>query len=113
MIYEFIHYRNEFLITKNSQTSIFIRKLFYFSTIDDIFSPGERITLHLYLGAENYENGTQTRNTIIEIEGSQNPEEIVIVSGHLDSWDVGVGAMDDGGKIFPFHVILCNSFLFL
>ncbi|KAB7502915.1 Carboxypeptidase Q, partial [Armadillidium nasatum] len=61
---------------------------------------GERITLHLYLGAQNYENGTQTRNTIIEIEGSQNPEEIVVVSGHLDSWDVGVGAMDDGGGCF-------------
>ncbi|KAB7506175.1 Carboxypeptidase Q [Armadillidium nasatum] len=61
---------------------------------------GEKITLHLFMGAENHENGTVTSNTIIEIEGSQNPEEVVVVSGHLDSWDVGVGAMDDGGGVF-------------
>ncbi|KAB7506483.1 hypothetical protein Anas_08735 [Armadillidium nasatum] len=61
---------------------------------------GITVTLHLFLGAVNHENGTLTRNTIFEIEGSQSPEEIVVVSGHLDSWDVGVGAMDDAGGCF-------------
>lgn len=35
-------------------------------------------------------------NVIGEIKGSEYPEEIIVVSGHLDSWDLGQGAHDDG-----------------
>lgn len=35
-------------------------------------------------------------NVIGEIKGSQYPDEIILVGGHLDSWDVGTGAHDDG-----------------
>jgi Zn-dependent M28 family amino/carboxypeptidase len=38
----------------------------------------------------------QTANVIGEITGSQHPEEIVVIGAHLDSWDVGTGAIDDG-----------------
>ena len=35
-------------------------------------------------------------NTVAEIRGSEKPDEVVIVGGHLDSWDLGTGATDDG-----------------
>ncbi|XP_076030561.1 carboxypeptidase Q-like [Oratosquilla oratoria] len=57
---------------------------------------GQRVELHLQMQAENYPQ-TVSRNTIAEIRGYERPEEVVVVSGHLDSWDVGQGAMDDGG----------------
>jgi hypothetical protein len=36
-------------------------------------------------------------NVIADLKGSEKPDEIVIVSGHFDSWDAGCGAHDDGG----------------
>jgi Zn-dependent M28 family amino/carboxypeptidase len=38
-------------------------------------------------------------NVIAEIVGSERPEEVVVLGGHLDSWDVGQGAHDDGAGI--------------
>ena len=38
-------------------------------------------------------------NVIADLKGSEHPEEIVIISGHLDSWDLGTGAIDDGAGV--------------
>ena len=57
---------------------------------------GEPIRVRLKMEARTLSDGT-SRNVVAEIPGSEKPEEIVIVSGHIDSWDVGQGAMDDGG----------------
>ena len=39
----------------------------------------------------------ESANVVAEIVGREHPEEIVLIGGHLDSWDVGTGATDDGG----------------
>jgi Zn-dependent M28 family amino/carboxypeptidase len=38
-------------------------------------------------------------NIIGDIQGSEHPEQVIIVSGHLDSWDLGTGAIDDGAGV--------------
>lgn len=62
-------------------------------------SRGVKIVIHLKMGAKTYPD-TDSFNTVAEITGSKYPEEVVLVSGHLDSWDVGQGALDDGGGAF-------------
>ena len=42
---------------------------------------------------------TISYNVIGEIKGSIYPEEIILVGGHLDSWDIGEGAHDDGAGV--------------
>src|SRR5438477_11346944 len=41
----------------------------------------------------------ESANVIADIKGSEHPEQTVIVSGHLDSWDLGTGAIDDGAGV--------------
>jgi len=41
----------------------------------------------------------ESANVIGDIKGSEHPEEVIIVSGHLDSWDLGTGAIDDGAGV--------------
>lgn len=57
---------------------------------------GQRIVVRLEMSATNRAEAT-SRNIVAEVLGRERPEEVVIVSGHIDSWDVGQGAMDDGG----------------
>lgn len=52
---------------------------------------------------------TITRNILVDLKGSEQPQKQVILSGHIDSWDVGQGAMDDGGGAF----ISWNSMILL
>ncbi len=60
-----------------------------------LFKRGEMLRVHLEMGAHQLEDAPSA-NVIGEIVGSELPEEIVVLSGHLDSWDVGQGAQDDG-----------------
>ena len=57
---------------------------------------GEHPQLRLSMGAK-FLPDAESANVVAEIKGSEKPEEVVLLSGHLDSWDVGQGAHDDGG----------------
>jgi hypothetical protein len=41
----------------------------------------------------------ESYNVIGDIKGTEHPEQVVVVSGHLDSWDLGTGAIDDGAGV--------------
>lgn len=57
-----------------------------------------KVRLHLVLTPQTLPNAV-SYNVIADIKGSERPEEIVIVSGHLDSWDLGTGAIDDAAGV--------------
>ncbi|HEY0366734.1 MAG TPA: M28 family metallopeptidase, partial [Pyrinomonadaceae bacterium] len=57
---------------------------------------GDRPTLRLKMEAK-FLPDAESANVIAELKGSEKPDEIVLISGHFDSWDVGQGAHDDGG----------------
>lgn len=56
------------------------------------------VTVHLKMEA-HMEPDAKSANVIGEIPGSEHPEEVVVLGGHIDSWDVGQGAQDDGSGI--------------
>lgn len=64
--------------------------------LSDLLAKGETVELHLELDCENFEP-KPSFNVVGEWVGTEKPEEIVVLGGHLDSWDVGHGAHDDGG----------------
>lgn len=57
---------------------------------------GEPVVVTLKMSAR-FEPDAPSRNVVAEIVGSEKPGEVVVLGGHIDSWDVGQGAMDDGG----------------
>ncbi len=66
---------------------------------------GERIVVTLKMAARTLPPA-QSRNVVAEIRGSERPDEIVVVGGHIDSWDVGQGAMDDaGGSVAAWEAV--------
>jgi len=56
------------------------------------------VRMHLTLTPETLPD-VESYNVVADIVGTENPEQIVIVSGHLDSWDLGTGAIDDGAGV--------------
>jgi len=57
---------------------------------------GTHVVVRLKMEA-HFDADAPSANVVGEIRGREKPDEIVVVSGHLDSWDVGAGATDDGG----------------
>jgi carboxypeptidase Q len=66
---------------------------------------GQRIVVRLQMGARQLPDAPSA-NVVAEWKGTEHPEEIVVLGGHIDSWDVGTGAMDDaGGSIVAWEAV--------
>jgi carboxypeptidase Q len=65
--------------------------------IAHLASQGE-VRMHVILTSQTAEDVT-TYNVVGDLKGSEHPEQVVIVSGHLDSWDLGTGAIDDAAGV--------------
>jgi carboxypeptidase Q len=60
-----------------------------------LVAAGETVKVQLTLGARTLPD-KESANVIAELRGRERPDEIVLIGAHLDSWDVGQGAHDDG-----------------
>ena len=65
--------------------------------IVDLARPGP-VKMKLVMTPQTLPN-MESANVIGDIKGSEHPEQVVIVSGHLDSWDLATGAIDDGAGV--------------
>jgi len=83
-------------IKKIPQAAITMEHAMLLSRLQEM---GEPIKIKLSMNAKTLPD-VPSRNIIAEIKGSEKPEEIVVLGGHIDSWDVGQGAMDDAGGCF-------------
>jgi carboxypeptidase Q len=63
--------------------------------IQRLVNRGIKVRLRLKMEAK-FDPDVESFNVVGEIKGSARPEEIVLVGGHFDSWDPGMGASDDG-----------------
>jgi hypothetical protein len=63
-----------------------------------LYSQGVPVKLHLEMGAHTQPDA-DSGDVVGEILGRKNPEQVVAMGGHIDSWDVGQGAHDDGAAI--------------
>jgi hypothetical protein len=66
--------------------------------IQRLTDSGAEVRVHLEMEARTLPDA-DSADVIGEIPGREHPEEVVVIGGHLDSWDVGQGAQDDGSGI--------------
>jgi len=66
--------------------------------IQRLVDAGNVVSVHLEMEGHMLPDA-DSANVIGEIPGRERPEEVVVIGGHIDSWDVGAGAQDDGSGI--------------
>lgn len=59
---------------------------------------GSSLEVNLNSGAK-WKGEVSSGNVVMDLIGSERPDEIVLIGGHLDSWDLGTGAVDDGAGV--------------
>jgi carboxypeptidase Q len=66
---------------------------------------GQRVRVRLTLSGR-FDPDAESANVVGEIRGREKPEEVILLGGHLDSWDVGTGASDDAvGCIITWEAV--------
>jgi carboxypeptidase Q len=63
-----------------------------------LLSAGKKVRMHLTLTPKTLPD-VESANVVAEIKGSERPDEIVLIGGHLDSWDLATGAIDNGSGV--------------
>ena len=66
--------------------------------LDRIFKAGKEVTINMSLRTRAL-GERPSGNVMGEIVGSEKPDEIILIGAHLDSWDLGTGAIDDGAGV--------------
>ena len=66
--------------------------------VSSLIQNKEKLTLHIEMDCRNFPD-TNSFNVIGELKGTKKKAEIITVGGHLDSWDAGEGAHDDGAGV--------------
>lgn len=66
--------------------------------IHRLLARGETVTMKLTLTPRTLSE-VESANVVAELRGREIPEEIVLIGGHLDSWDLGTGAIDNGAGV--------------
>ncbi|GAQ92760.1 plasma glutamate carboxypeptidase-like protein [Klebsormidium nitens] len=73
--------------------------------IQGLLGTGQAVEVHLQMTAQT-EAPAQAFNVMGQVTGGMTPDEVVVLGGHIDSWDVGLGAMDDGaGLLVCWHAV--------
>lgn len=67
-----------------------------YELLNRLLDRGEPVTVEIDLPGVMSAATVQQYNTVGEIRGSQKPDEVVIIGAHMDSWDLGTGATDNG-----------------
>jgi hypothetical protein len=65
--------------------------------VSDLAAQG-KVRMRLILTPQTFPD-TTGYNVVADLRGSEHPEQVVVVSGHLDSWDLGTGAIDDAAGV--------------
>ncbi len=66
---------------------------------------GDPVVVTMRMGARQLPDA-RSRNVVAELVGREKPDEVVVLGGHIDSWDVGQGAMDDaGGSVVAWEAV--------
>lgn len=66
--------------------------------IERLLASGETVKVSLALSPRRLPDAP-SHNVLAEIRGREKPDEVVVIGGHLDSWDVGCGAQDNGAGV--------------
>ncbi|HJW71533.1 MAG TPA: M20/M25/M40 family metallo-hydrolase [Geothrix sp.] len=74
--------------------------------LERLVKRGQHPVAEIQIAGETSKAPVQAHNVVAEIRGSEWPDQVVIVGGHLDSWDLGTGATDNGtGSVASMEVL--------